>query len=81
MDEKAWRVVLRSMFPLGAQVHSKDELDYSFSMEYQYPTISYQALKVDLVDATQISTTDVAWSLIALPSLLVIQLISSATVV
>lgn len=81
MDEKAWQDVLRSMLPLGARIPSQDELDYSFAMEYQGPAISYQVPKVDPVDASQIPTADVAQSLIALPSLPVIQPISSADLV
>lgn len=81
MDEKAWQDVLRSMLPLGARIPSQDELDYSFAMEYQGPAISYQVPKVDPVDASQIPTADVARSLLALPSLPVIQPISSADLV
>jgi len=81
MDEKAWQDVLRSMLPFGARIPSQDELDYSFAMEYQGPAISYQVPKVDPVDTSQIPTADIARSLIALPSLPVIQPISSAALV
>lgn len=81
MDEKAWQDVLRNMLPLGARIPSEDELDYSFAMEYQGPALSYQVPKVDPVDANQIPTADIARSLTSLPSLPVIQPISSAVLV
>lgn len=68
-EEKTFEEILRSMLPPGAPLPDKDNLDYSFAVEYDGPPVSYRVPKVEPIDVQHLSipTASIAEA-VALPS-------------
>ena len=49
-EENTFEEILRSMLPLGPPFPDKDNLDYSFAVEYDGPHVSYRVPKVEPID-------------------------------